>query len=155
MGRIFRRGELKEAIIVVLSDLGEAHGYSIMTALKERIGGGWKPSPGAIYPALLALVEMGYVEVVDREGTRIYRLTEAGGRTAQSISPSARWASLIARSENVEGRITLGSLLDRYAAESKLRRRLAGPEERQQIEEILARASREIEQALKKGDDNG
>jgi DNA-binding PadR family transcriptional regulator len=155
MGRIFRRGELKEVLVIVLASLGEAHGYAIMTELKERIGGGWKPSPGAIYPALLALVEMGYVQTTEKDGTRIYSLTEAGRRVAENSSSSSRWASLSARSESDEGRITIGLLLDRFAAESKLRRRQAGPEQRQQIEEILARASGEIEQVLKKGDNDG
>jgi DNA-binding PadR family transcriptional regulator len=155
MGRIFRRGELKEAIVIVLLGLGEAHGYAIMTELKDRIGGGWKPSPGAIYPALLALVEMGYVQTTERDGTRIYSLTEAGLRAAQSIGSTSRWTSLIARSESVEGRITIGSLLDRFAAESSLRRRLVGHEKKQQVDAILARASDEIDQALKKGEADG
>ena len=51
-----------------------------MAELKERVGGGWKPSPGAIYPALIALVETGHVQTVDRDGTRIYSLTKADYR---------------------------------------------------------------------------
>jgi len=155
MGRIFRRGELKEVIVLILASLGEAHGYAIMTELKQRIGGGWKPSPGAIYPALLALVEMGYVQTDERDGTRVYSLTEAGRRAAESSGSASRWASLTARSENDEGRITIGSLLDRFAAGSTLRRRLVGPEHKQQIEEIFARVSVEIEQMLKKGENDG
>ena len=141
--------------MIVLANLGEAHGYAIMTELKERIGGGWRPSPGAIYPALLALVEMGYVQTTEKDGMRVYSLTETGHRAAEKSSSASRWASLSARSEEDEGRTTVGSLLDRYAAQSKLRRRLAGPEQEQQIEEILARASGEIEQVLKKGDNDG
>jgi DNA-binding PadR family transcriptional regulator len=155
MGRIFRRGELKEALLAILLSLGEAHGYAILTELKQRIGGGWKPSPGAIYPALLALVDIGYVETTDRDGTRIYTLTEAGRHAAESNTSASRWASLAARSESREGRISIGVMLDRFAAESKLRRRLAGPEQREQIEEILASTTREIEQALKKGETDG
>jgi DNA-binding PadR family transcriptional regulator len=149
MGRIFRRGELKEVLVLVLLSLGEAHGYAIMTELKERIGGGWKPSPGAIYPALLALVDMGYVRTEERDGTRIYSLTEDGRSSA------SRWASLTARSESDEGRVTVGALLDRFAADSKLRRRLADPEQKERIEVILERASGEIEQALTKGEEDG
>ncbi|MBN2026860.1 MAG: helix-turn-helix transcriptional regulator [Actinobacteria bacterium] len=141
--------------MIILASLGEAHGYAIMTELKERIGGGWKPSPGAIYPALLALVEMGYVQTTEKDGTRMYSLTEAGRRAAKKSSSAGRWASLSARSERDEGRITIGALLDRFAAQSKLRRRLAGPEQEQQIEKILVRASGEIEQVLKKGDNDG
>src|SRR5262245_27619502 len=144
MGRVFRRGELKEAIIVVLGGLGEAHGYAIMAELKDRVGGGWKPSPGAIYPALIALVEPGHVQTTDRDGTRLYSLTDAGRRSAEALSSVSRWASLTARAERGDERIAVGSLLDRFAADSGLRRRLAGSEYRQRIEEILARAGEEI-----------
>lgn len=141
--------------MIILASLGEAHGYAIMTELKERIGGGWKPSPGAIYPALLALVEMGYVQTSEKDDMRVYSLTEAGRRVAEKSSSESRWASLSARSKSDEGRISIGSLLDRFAEQSELRRRLAGPEQEQQIEEILARVSGEIEQVLQKGDNDG
>ena len=155
MGRIFRRGELKEAIVAVLDTLDEAHGYAIMGELKERVGGGWKPSPGAIYPALLALVETGHVETLEREGTRMYALTEAGRRAARSTRSESRWASLPARAETGTSRIAVGSLLDRFAAESSVRRRLAEDDQQTEIRAILERAHHEIEQVLTKGDDDG
>lgn len=155
MGRIFRRGELKEAIVAILASLGEAHGYAIMSELKERVGGGWKPSPGAIYPALIALVESGHVRAIDRDGTRVYSLTDSGIRAAQAQSVAGRWASLSARAEHGDERVTIGSLLDRFAADSRLRRRLAGPSQRQRIEAILARANGEIEGTLEEGESDG
>jgi DNA-binding PadR family transcriptional regulator len=155
MGRIFRRGELKEAIVVVLASLGEAHGYAIMAELKQRIGGGWKPSPGAIYPALIALVETGHLKTADSDGTRVYSLTETGRQAAEGLSSARRWASLSARAEQGEERVAIGTLLDRFAAESGLRRRIAGTEQRQHIEGILARASGEIERMLEEGEGDG
>jgi DNA-binding PadR family transcriptional regulator len=155
MGRVFRRGELKEAIVVVLSTLREAHGYAIMGELGERVGGGWKPSPGAIYPALLALVESGYVDSFERDGTRMYRLTGAGQEVARTLGSEGRWASLTARAEQGESRVAVGSLLDRFAVASRLRRRLAADEQQQEIEHILERASAEIEQLLTKGEHDG
>lgn len=155
MSRIFRRGELKEAIVVVLASLGEAHGYAIMAELKERVGGGWKPSPGAIYPALLALVETGHVRATDRDGTRVYSLTAAGRRVAEAQRSSSRWASLTARAEEGEERISVGSVLDRFAADSQLRRRLIGEEQREEVDAILARTGAEIERLLEEGDEDG
>lgn len=155
MGRVFRRGELKEAIVAVLSGLGEAHGYGIMGELKDRVGGGWKPSPGAIYPALVALVESGHVEASDRDGTRTYRLTPEGRLAAARTGSSGRWASLTARAESGDDRVAVGSLLDDFSATSAHRRRLAGTAQRRAIEEILARTSGEIEKSLTEGEDNG
>ena len=155
MSRIFRRGELKEAIVVVLSALGEAHGYAIMAELKERVGGGWKPSPGAIYPALLALVESGYVRAANHDGTRVYSLTETGERAAEAQRSTSRWASLTERAAASEERTSVGAILDRFAAGSGLRRRLAGVEQRERIDAILLRANEEIERTLQEGDDDG
>ena len=155
MGRIFRRGELKEAIVAVLATLGEAHGYAIMGELKERVGGGWKPSPGAIYPALLGLVESGHVQSFEREGTRMYVLTATGREAARNAGSASRWSSLTARAESGEPRQAVGSVLDSFAASSALRRRLVEPARQQEIEAILARASAEIEEALRKGEHDG
>ena len=151
MSRIFRRGELKEAVVLVLDALGEAHGYAIVAELKDRVGGGWKPSPGAIYPALLALVETGYVRATDRDGTRMYSLTADGRRAASKQRSSARWAS--GRQGGGGRGARLGRLAPRDFAEgSDLRRRLARTEQRERIEAILrARERRDRTDARGKG----
>jgi DNA-binding PadR family transcriptional regulator len=155
MSRIFRRGELKEAVLLVLDSLGEAHGYAIMADLKDRVGGGWKPSPGAIYPALLALVETGHVRAVDHDGTRIYSLTKEGRHIAATLRSSSKWALLTARAEEGEDRVSVGSLLDAFAEGSAVRRRLARTEQRGLIEAILARTSAEIEGTFEEGENDG
>jgi len=48
-----------------------------------------------------------------------------------------------------------GSVLDGFASSSVLRRRLVDPARQQEIEAILARASAEIEEALRKGEHDG
>jgi DNA-binding PadR family transcriptional regulator len=155
MGRVFKRGELKQAVLVVLGSIGESHGYAIMGELKTRVGGGWKPSPGAIYPALLALVEQGLVAADDQDGTRMYSLTDLGVTEARSVAMKGRWAALSARAEQGVARVTVGSLLDEFAVTSELRRRLPTAEDRLRIEAILARAATEIEELLNEGEDDG
>ena len=140
---------------MVLASLGEVHGYGILNELKERVGGGWKPSPGAIYPALVALVESGHIQTSERDGSRLYKLTERGRKAADSAGSASRWSTLSDRAETREDRISVGVLLDRFADESPLRRRLAGTEQRQEIDSILERAAVEIEQSLTEGDGDG
>lgn len=140
---------------MVLASLSEVHGYGILSELKARVGGGWKPSPGAIYPALVALVESGHIETSEKDGSRVYSLTERGREAAVSAGSSSRWNTLTYRAENQDPRITIGALLDRFAAESPLRRRLAGTEQKQEIESILERTAVEIEQSITEGDGNG
>ena len=36
------------------------HGYDIIKALEDRLGGTYSPSPGAVYPTLTMLEDMGY-----------------------------------------------------------------------------------------------
>ena len=139
----------------MLDSLGEAHGYAIMAELKDRVGGGWKPSPGAIYPALLALVGTGHVRAKNNDGTRLYSLTKDGRRVAATQRSSSRWASLTARAEEGEDRVSVGSLLDTFAEASAVRRRLAHTQQRSRIEAILARASAEIEGTLEEGENDG
>ena len=71
-------------------------------------------------------------------------LTEEGRRVEEAQRSRSRWASLTARAEEGEDRISVGSLLDAFAEGSPLRRRLARTEQRDHIESILARASAEI-----------
>jgi len=49
----------------------------------------------------------------------------------------------------------VGSVLDRFAAESRVRHRLTGATQKQQIESILARAAGEIEQLVEEGEGDG
>jgi DNA-binding PadR family transcriptional regulator len=78
-----RRGDIRRAI---LSTLGEepAHGYEVMRRLEAQSGGVWRPSPGSVYPTLQMLEDEGLVRSEERDGTRVYELTEAGRTEAEA-----------------------------------------------------------------------
>jgi DNA-binding PadR family transcriptional regulator len=46
--------------------------------LEERTGGVWRPSPGAIYPALALLEDQGLVTATESDGKRRFAITDAG-----------------------------------------------------------------------------
>jgi DNA-binding PadR family transcriptional regulator len=55
------------------------HGYELITALEERSGGRWKPSPGSIYPALRRLEHRGFIASTEIDGEkRRFELTDTG-----------------------------------------------------------------------------
>ncbi len=112
MSRIFRRGELRAALIQVLSDDGAANGYTIMQRLEDHVGAGWRASPGAVYPALLALEDAGQVTGLDGDGSRVYTLTAAGRGAVDGnlLDDIAR------RAVDQEPATTLGALVDAFAA---------------------------------------
>jgi DNA-binding PadR family transcriptional regulator len=155
VARVFKRGELKQAIVAVLAALGEAHGYAIMAELKERVGGRWRPSPGAIYPALLSLEELGMVQSVDEEGTKVYSLTGEGRRLALSEGAIGAWAALAKRAEDASPRSSVGSILDGFASSFPERRKLVGGKQQVTVERLLSRATKEIMRALEKGEKGG
>ncbi len=153
MARVFKRGELKQAIAAVLVSLGDAHGYAIMAELKERVGGRWQPSPGAIYPALLSLEELGLLSSRDEDGTRIYSLTGEGRRLAETASGA--WAALAKRAQEAAPRASVGSILDAFASAQPERRKLVDAKQLRAVERVLERAGKEITSTLKKGERDG
>lgn len=55
------------------------HGYELMKAIEERMGGSYSPSPGVIYPTLSWLEDMGYAAVeLEEAGRKRYRITAEG-----------------------------------------------------------------------------
>ena len=79
-GRMFDQGDLKLVVLRLLEEKPR-HGYEIIKALEERSGGLYSPSPGAVYPTLQLVEELGYARAVDEGGGRkIYEITDEGRR---------------------------------------------------------------------------
>lgn len=89
-GRRAGRGDVRMAILHLLNEQPR-NGYQMIQELAERTDGLWKPSPGAIYPALSALEDEGLV-VPDPQNPKVFTLTDAG-RTELERSPEAPWTS--------------------------------------------------------------
>ncbi len=75
--QIFESGEVKYVILRLLKEKPR-HGYEIMKALEERLGGWYTPSAGTVYPTLQLLEDQGYVRVVETEGRKVYHITPEG-----------------------------------------------------------------------------
>src|SRR5271154_2576162 len=68
-GRMFDNGELR-LVILALGAEKPRHGYEIIKALGERVGGDYSPSPGVVYPTLTLIEDMGYASASGDEGGR-------------------------------------------------------------------------------------
>jgi DNA-binding transcriptional ArsR family regulator len=84
------RGEVRTAILLLLSE-EPMHGYQIMSELSARTNGVWQPSPGSIYPTLSQLEDEGVVESKQREGKKVYVLTEEGRAFVDSSEGDPPW----------------------------------------------------------------
>src|SRR5580765_788039 len=78
-GRWFESGEMRLVILRLIREKPR-HGYEIMKALEERMGGHYTPSAGTVYPTLQLLEDQGYVRAVETEGRRVYHITPEGER---------------------------------------------------------------------------
>lgn len=85
------RGDVRAAILALLRE-GPLNGYQIMSEIEERSGGAWRPSPGAVYPALSALADEGLIAGEESGGKRMFSLTEAGRAYVEENPERARGA---------------------------------------------------------------
>jgi DNA-binding PadR family transcriptional regulator len=78
-----RRGDVRLAIIDVLA-VEPMNGYQVIQQIAERTNGGWKPSPGSVYPTLQQLQDEGLVAEAGEGGRRVFELTDEGRAYVES-----------------------------------------------------------------------
>src|SRR5215469_6822957 len=148
--RMFEQGDLKYVILQLLSEKPR-HGYEIIKALEDRLGGAYSPSPGAVYPTLTMLEDMGYARATTEEGgKKIYEITPEGrayleqnkGAVDEIFDRIAGFATSFFGPQMVEVHQAFKSVARAtYATATRLR----DPEQLHRIREILERAASEIE----------
>ncbi len=145
------RGDVRAAILALLRE-GPRNGYQIMSEVEERSGGAWRPSPGAVYPALQLLADEGLIAAEESGGRRTFSLTEAGRRHIEEDPEAARpaWEAM-AQDEP-------GEMPGLFAQAARLGGSIvqlahAGtPEQIREAEQLLERTRRQMYQILA-GDD--
>jgi DNA-binding PadR family transcriptional regulator len=90
-GQKASRGDVRAAILALLRE-GPRNGYQIMSEIEERSGGAWRPSPGAVYPALSQLADEGLISAEESGGKRTFALTDAGREYVSENPEMARGA---------------------------------------------------------------
>ena len=76
--RMFDQGDVRLIILKLISEK-PSHGYELIKAIEDRLGGAYAPSPGIVYPALTLLEEQGFIRVESTDGPRkLYAITPEG-----------------------------------------------------------------------------
>src|SRR5450830_1390713 len=76
--RMFEQGSLRLVILHLLQEKPR-HGYEVIKAIEQLVGGEYSPSPGVIYPTLTLLEELGYAAIeAENAGKKLYRITAEG-----------------------------------------------------------------------------
>lgn len=77
-----RRGDVRSAILDVVRAAQQSdetvNGYQVIQQIAERSNGGWRPSPGSVYPTIQQLEDEGLLETDDSRARRSLRLTAEG-----------------------------------------------------------------------------
>ena len=77
-GRMFGSGDLRLLLLALIEEQPR-HGYELIRTIEEMFEGQYSPSPGAIYPTLTMLEELGYARVeAETGGKKLYAITDAG-----------------------------------------------------------------------------
>jgi DNA-binding PadR family transcriptional regulator len=151
--RVFEQGDLR---LVVLKLIGEKprHGYELIKAVEDAVGGAYSPSPGVIYPTLALLEDLGYAQAAEAEGgKKLFTITAAG--EAFLAEQAAAVSQLFARVAEIaaanRGRSAPQIIRATENLRTALRLRLsAGPLDETQVAAVAAAldaAAKAIEQA--------
>jgi DNA-binding PadR family transcriptional regulator len=152
-GRIFDQGELRFVLLALIAE-APRHGYEIIKAIEDRLGGSYSPSPGVIYPTLTLINELGFATVSESGGGRkLYTITEEGRAHLAENKPVVD--AVFARMERASASTAGGRSPQVVRAienmKTALRLRLSrgplGEAEAQAIADALDDAARAIERA--------
>ena len=147
-GPLVRRGDVRSAILALLAER-PMHGYQIMGELEARSGGMWRPSAGSVYPTLQQLEDEGLVRVEERDGRRVFSLTEAGREQATSRAgeSGAPWEM-----EGTDARLELRDLIFQLGAATMQVAQVGSPEQVAQAKQLLAETRRRLYRLLAEED---
>ncbi|WP_233994299.1 PadR family transcriptional regulator [Erythrobacter litoralis] len=101
-GRMFAQGELRLALLALIAR-EPRHGYELIRAIEDMTGGGYAPSPGAVYPTLQLLEEEGQIKPAKAKGKAKSEggESETGGKKPFKATKSGK-AELEERAEEVD-----------------------------------------------------
>jgi DNA-binding PadR family transcriptional regulator len=152
-GRVFDQGELRFVLLALIAE-APRHGYEIIKAIEDRVGGSYSPSPGVIYPTLTLINELGFATVSESGGGRkLYAITEEGRAHLAENKPQvdAVFARMERASASTAGERSPQLVRAMENMKMALRLRLSrgplGEAEAQAIADALDAAARAIEKA--------
>lgn len=99
-GRMFGSGELRLALLALINE-EPRHGYELIRAIEDMTGGGYAPSPGAVYPTLQMLEEEGQIKQAKPKGKSADSDGDTGSKKPFKATKSGK-AELKERSGEVD-----------------------------------------------------
>ncbi|MYM98554.1 PadR family transcriptional regulator [Duganella vulcania] len=75
--KMFDAGAMRYVVLHLIAEKPR-HGYEIIKALEQLSGGSYTPSPGAIYPLLSMMLDMGHVSATADGNKKLHTITPEG-----------------------------------------------------------------------------
>jgi DNA-binding PadR family transcriptional regulator len=154
--KMFDAGALRYIVLQLIADQPR-HGYEIIKEIEDRVGGDYAPSPGAIYPLLALLEDVGHVVVTSEGNKKLHTITPLGRaflkeNRAFVDAISARMAMLSGKGKRGDGFDYQGIRTAMHEIKAVLMARSRGDgfsdEQSRKIEAILERAANDIRKIL-------
>jgi DNA-binding PadR family transcriptional regulator len=141
-----RRGDVRSALLIALLD-GPGHGYELIQALEAKTGGRWRPSPGSVYPTLQLLADEDLVTATERDGKRVFEITDAGRTEAEErmAQDGVPWEGM---DEVAAGYVGFRTAMRELHQATKQAALTGDPEVVEQVTEILVKARKDLYRLL-------
>ena len=150
--RFLEQGDLRW-LVLDLIDKQPRHGYEIIKAIEEMMGGQYSPSPGVVYPTLTFLEETGLIDSEAEGKKKLYNITDDGKAALAENAESI--AALRGRIDQIKARFggapapelsrAMGNL--RSAIQIRMSKGELSPEALATITAAIDRAAGEIERS--------
>jgi DNA-binding PadR family transcriptional regulator len=149
--RLFAKGDIKYVILNILKS-GPSHGYEIIQSMEQGFHGVYSPSAGSVYPTLQLLEDLGYVVSSERDGKKVYTITEEGKRFLEESEPIiTRIKSHMRDWREESDRDEMRNIFHELSKITRLVSRLSRRSDKKRLEkiaDIIAHACRHIEQVI-------
>lgn len=137
-----RRGDVRMALLLLLAE-EPRNGYQLMQVIEERSDGSWRPSPGSVYPILSQLEDEGLVRAAERDGGKVFELTDAGReQVAEAKDTTPPWE--IADDDGLTVRRDMRRLVGEVAQAAMLVNHAGDDQQIEQALEALRNARRTL-----------
>lgn len=143
-GSRVRKGDVRAAILDLLSEGGQWNGYQLIQEIEGRTSGVWRPSAGSVYPALQQLEDEGLIAPQGEGRRRMFELTEAGRAYAQEHPDelSASWDAAAGMTD--EAAMEFHDLIRQVMMAVKEVHRAGSADQLAQARAVLAQARRSL-----------
>jgi DNA-binding PadR family transcriptional regulator len=143
--KMFDAGAMRYVVLQLIAEKPR-HGYDIIKELALRSGGAYSPSPGAIYPLLALLVDMGHVLTSADGNKKLHTITPEG---AAFLAENRQFVDAILQrmGEPADARDDLRTLMHelKHAVITQAQDFQSHPERLEAIRVILRRATADVQ----------